>query len=190
MSKNLKVSKTTRADRIRKVKAGLVKYYPAVNLLLGGMTYTPSDLQVFLQKDVDANDASTAARASWLQAVAAARACDASTDPILAAIEHAVQAQYAGSTTASAVMTDFGYASPNRKVLTAAEKAAAAAKAKATREARHTMGKRQKAKVTGETPAPIAQGAASGTTETVASAPAPAATPAAPAQNGSTPVRP
>ena len=180
MSKS-KVSKTTRADKIRKVKAGLQKYYPGTNLVLGGTTYSPAELQVFLQADVDANDASTVARAKWLGAVTAARATDATALPVLTAIEHAVQAQYAGSATQSTVMADFGYASPNRKVLTAAEKSAAAAKARATRAARHTMGSRQKAKVTGVVPAAGAGGASSGTPE--AGTPAPAA----PAPNGSAP---
>ncbi len=180
MSKS-KESKTTRADRIRKVKAGLQKYYASTSLVLGGTTYTPAALQSLLQGDIDANDASTVARAEWLSAVKAARATDATVDPVLSAIEHAVQAQYAGAASESTVLADFGYASPNRRTLTAAEKSAAAAKARATRQARHTMGARQKAKVTGSLPAAGADGASSG---------APAAgtpAPAAPAPGGSAP---
>ncbi len=133
---NKKESKTTRADRIRKVKAGLQKYYPATSLVLGGTTYTPSGLQAFLQKDVDANDASTAARASWLESVKLAKSTDEATVPVLDAIERVVLAQYEGTPSETAVRADFGFAKPAHRVRTAAEKSAAAAKARATRAAR------------------------------------------------------
>ena len=180
MSKS-KVSKTTRADKIRKVKAGLQKYYASTSLVLAGTTYTPPALQAFLQADVDANDASTVAHATWLSTVKAAQAADAAALPVLDAIEHVVKGQYAASANGSTVMADFGYQKPGRKVLTAAEKSAAAAKARATRAARHTMGARQKAKVTGTTPAAPAEGASSGTQVAGTSAPA------TPAPNGSAP---
>ena len=180
MSKS-KVSKTTRADKIRKVKAGLQKYDASTSLVLAGTTYTPTALQAFLQADVDANDASTVARASWLGAVKGAQAADAAALPVLDAIEHVVQAQYAAAANESTVMADFGYAKPGRKVLTAAEKSAAAAKARATRAARHTM-ERAEGLGDGDDPAAATvEGASSGTQ--VAGAPAPAT----PAPNGSAP---
>jgi hypothetical protein len=47
------------------------------------------------------------------------------------------------------VLADFGFAPPKAATRTPEEKAAAAAKAKATREARHTLGKSQKKTVKG-----------------------------------------
>jgi hypothetical protein len=45
---------------------------------------------------------------------------------------------------------DFGFQNPTRKAPSEATKAAAVAKRAATRGARHTMGKRQKAQIKGE----------------------------------------
>jgi len=157
---NTRTNKTTRADRIRKIKAGLQKYYANTPLVLAGTSYKPADLQAFLQSDVDANDASTQARATWLNSVKAAQSTDAATNPVLRAIHAQVQSQYGEAPNADTVLGDFGYA-PRRKVTKTVEvKTAAVAKNKATRTARHTMGSKQKAKVHGTvpvTPAPDAQ---------------------------------
>jgi len=50
-------NKTTRANLIRQVKAGLSKHFATTPLVLAGTTYKPAALQKFLQADVDANDA-------------------------------------------------------------------------------------------------------------------------------------
>jgi hypothetical protein len=55
-----------------------------------------------------------------------------------------------------AELGDFGMKAPKpRTPLTPEEKVAVAAKAKATREARHTVGPKAKAKITGATVAPV-----------------------------------
>jgi hypothetical protein len=146
-------NKTTRANQIRQVKAGLAKHFANTPVVLAGTTYQPAALQKFLQADVDANDASTAARAAWIAAVKAARSADDETDVVLRAIHAMVTAQHGEAQDAETVLVDFGYA-PRRKVTrTVEEKTAAVAQAKATREARHTMGPRAKAKVRGVVPA-------------------------------------
>jgi hypothetical protein len=45
-------SKTDRTDKIRKILAGLQKYFGNVNLTLLRASYTPAALQAFLQADV------------------------------------------------------------------------------------------------------------------------------------------
>jgi hypothetical protein len=152
-------TKTSRADRIRKIKAGLTKYFGTNNLVLAGTSFTPAALQTFLQSDVDANDASTQARAAWLNAVATARDTMSKTDPVLRAIHAAVESQYADASNAETVFGDFGYTPRKKVVKTVATKSTAVAKSLATREARHTMGSRQKAKVKGALPATAAEGA-------------------------------
>jgi hypothetical protein len=145
-------NKTTRVDLIRKVKAGLAKYYGTGNLVLAGTSFTPAALQQLLQGDIDANDASTQARAQWLNTVNVARDTDSTTDLVLRAIRTQVQSQYGEATNADTVLADFGY-SPRKKVTTTvATRSTAVAKSLATREARHTMGSRQKAKVVGVLP--------------------------------------
>jgi hypothetical protein len=191
-----KKNKTARADRIRKVKAGLQKYYGNSNLVLAGTSFTPANLQAFLQGDIDANDASMQAKAAWLDTVTIAKANDAKVDPVLRAIHAMVQSQYGEAQNAETVLADFGY-SPRKKVAKSAEtKARAAKQSLATREARHTMGPRQRAKVKGVLPDASAPGAtaSAGTGSPVVSGTpdhgsgtqtAPAA-PAAPAPNGTT----
>jgi hypothetical protein len=51
------------------------------------------------------------------------------------------------------VLADFGFTAPKKRTLTPGQKAVAAAKAKATRTAPHTMGKVQKKSVKGTAPA-------------------------------------
>ena len=122
-------------------------------LVLAGKTYPPAALQQFLQADIDANDRATAARAAWLDAVKAANAADDEADVVLRAVRAQVMARHGEAQEAETVLVDFGYA-PRRKVSrTVEEKTAAVAQAKATREARHTMGPKAKATVRGVVPA-------------------------------------
>jgi len=190
-------NKTTRADAIRKVCAGLAKYYGKGTLILAGISFTPAALQKLLQGDIDANDASTQARAQWLNTVKVARSTDSTTDPVLRAVRAAVTSQYAEATNASTVLVDFGYTPRKQVVKTVATKATAVAKSTATREARHTMGPRQKAKVVGVLPAAGAPGTTAsvptsppngGTAQGTGSSSSNAApvTPAAPAGTGTT----
>jgi len=156
MPKNI-TNKTTRADRIRKVKAGLAKYYATTPLVLAGTSYQPAGLQAFLQADIDANDASTQSRATWLNTVKTAKSQDSATNLVLRSIEAQVKAQYGEAPDADKVLADFGYAPRKKPTPTAQTKAEAAAKAKATREARHTMGPKAKAKIHGVAPAVVAE---------------------------------
>jgi hypothetical protein len=145
-------NKTTRANLIRQVRAGLTKHFGTTPLVLVGKTFKPAALQKFLQADVDANDASTAARASWLDAVTEAKATEAKTDRVLRAIQAQVKARHGEAQEAETVYADFGYALPRKVTRTVDEKAAAVAQAKATREARRTMGPKARAKIRGTAP--------------------------------------
>ncbi len=175
-------SKTTRADAIRKVKAGLSKYYASTPLVLAGTSYKPAALQTFLQADVDANDASTAARANWLNTVKVAKSTDAETDPVLRAVKAQVEAQYGEAPNADSVFADFGWAPRKKPTKTVQQKTAAVAQTQATRKARGTMGPKAKAKIKGVvTPAVSAE-----PSQAVDTTPAPAAAPApAPAVSNS-----
>jgi hypothetical protein len=151
-------NKVARADRIRKVKAGLQKYFANGNLTLVGTSYTPAALQALLQADIDANDASTMAREKWLTTVKSARDVDSRTNPVLRAIAAQVKAQYGDTQNAGDILAEFGFSPRKTVVKTVDVKAAAAAKVRATRKARGTKGKRQKATVKGAVPATGAQG--------------------------------
>ncbi|HEY8089983.1 MAG TPA: hypothetical protein VIF09_19110, partial [Polyangiaceae bacterium] len=72
-------------------------------------------------------------------------------------------------------LADFGLKAPKpRTPLTNAQKAAAAAKAKATRALRHTMGSKQKAALTGTAPAPVTTPSPEPAAAPPAASPAPA----------------
>jgi len=180
---NTRKNKATRANLIRQVKAGLAKYYGSTTLVLAGTSYKPAALQAFLQADVDANDASTAARANWLNTVKVSQSADSETDAVLRAVKAQVLAQHGDAPDAETVLVDFGYAPRKKPTTTVAEKTAALAQTKATREARGTLGPKAKAKIKGVvTPAVDAE-----PSQAVNTTPAPAAAPApAPASSNST----
>jgi hypothetical protein len=167
----MKTSKADRSDRNRKALAGIRKHYAsAPTMVLDGVSYALTDIEKTLQGSIDAADATTAATATFHKTVDAERTANASADAVYAGLKTFVTTQFK---TSPDVMADFGFTPSSRQVPDAATVAAAVEKRTATRVARHTMGKRQKAKVTGTTPAATAPAAA-------APAPSPAvATPAA-----------
>jgi len=173
-------NKTTRANRIRQIKAGLTKYFASTPLVLAGTSYQPAALQAFLQADVDANDASTQAKAQWQSTVKTAQSTDSATAPVLRAIEAAVRSQYGDAPNADSVLADFGYAPRKVPTKTVAQKTAAVAQAEATRAARGTKGPKAKAKIKGVVPATNADAS-----QTVDTTPAPAAPAPAPAATSS-----
>jgi hypothetical protein len=155
-------NKSSRADRLRKVQAGLKKYYTNVNLTLAGTSYTPSALQDILQADVAADDASTMAREKWLTAVKAAQDVHLRTNPVVRAIAAQVRAQHGETQASGDILAEFGFAPRKVAPRTVDDKASAVAQLRATREARGTKGKRQKAKVKGQVPATGAKGGSAG----------------------------
>jgi hypothetical protein len=179
-------NKTTRADRIRKILAGLTAHFSGTTIVLGGTSYKPAALQAFLQADVAANDASTQAKAAWISAVHTAQSTDSATDIVLTALEQFVRSQFLGTQNEAADLADFGYLPRKRAARTSAQKAASAVQSEATRKARGTVGPKAKSKIKG-TVVPAAS------TEPSAPAvpPAPAAaSPSSPASNSSTSTSP
>lgn len=167
-------NKTTRADRIRKIKAGLQKYYPTTAIKVGGTDVQPAAMQSQLQGDIDANDASTQAKANWIVTVNAAKQADASIAPVLRTVRNRVFADFGDAPNAEAVLADFGYAPRKKGVKSVQTKAEAIAKSQATRTARGTKGPKAKAKIHGTVPVDgaAAEPAVSTTPAPVASNPA------------------
>jgi hypothetical protein len=154
----MRTTKADRSDRNREALAGIRKHYAsAPTMVLDGVTYAQTDIEKALQGSIDAADATTAATALFHKTVDAEQTANASADAVYGGLKTFVTSQFK---TSPDVMADFGFTPPSRQVPDAATKAAAAEKRSATRVARHTMGKRQKAKVTGTTPAATAPAAA------------------------------
>lgn len=145
-----RMSTSSMAARDRQRIAGFQKYFPATaTLSIGGASYPqPAVIQVY-QDDLDAEAAVTAALASYRLAVAKAKTVRAKAASFDLMVKKFVVVSY-GEPPGPA--DDFGIAPPVRHVPDAEAKAAAAAKRKATRAARGTLGSRQKLKIKGTAP--------------------------------------
>jgi hypothetical protein len=143
-------NKGARQNRLRKVLSGMSKHFQAVpSMTIAQVVYPVSDLEARIQKDIAACDAADQARAAWLASVQAQATSHEDVDPLLRAIKQYVLLTWGDSKDASATLDDFGYAPRKPAAATPATKVSAAAKAKATRTARHTMGPKQKAPIKG-----------------------------------------
>jgi hypothetical protein len=141
---------------------------------IGGSTYTMVALEQLIQSRIDAVNRVITAKAQWTEATAAFKALDPQVSKVVRGLRDYVINAF-GET--SPVLADFGFEAPKKGTLTPEENVARAEKAAATRKARGTLGKKQKAKIKGAvvTTAPSAG---------VVAAPAPAPAPVA----GATPV--
>ncbi len=148
---------------------GLTKHATSVpTLMIGGTTVQTADVIRTLQARILARKAPLTSRATWQSDVKADQEQRASTKTLVSGVRQALQVAFAGSIE---VLADFGLKPRKTRVVTPEVQTAAAAKAKATRAARHTMGPKAKAKIKGVVP--------EATPETAPS-PATTATPAAP----------
>jgi hypothetical protein len=148
MSNNNNPNKNTALALDRKAVAGVDKYFATASTLsIAGTTYTPTALKAVFQADIDASTALDAGRAQVKQQVATAQAARAKANAVRAGLK----AYVLGTSGAAAVtmLEDFGVTAPKRRILTVEAKAKSIANAKATRAARHTMGKKQKEPIKG-----------------------------------------
>jgi hypothetical protein len=161
---------------------GFTKHQATIpsSLLIAGAPVTTASVISTLQARIAARTAVAQAEAAYHAAVQANLDEQTKTQPLVSGARQAVGLMFAGQITA---LADFDL--KPRKVpapRTPAQKAASAAKAAATRAARHTMGAVQKSQITGATP----HGTAA-----PAPAPSPAAAPvAAPAPAAAPPAAP
>ena len=144
-----------------------------LTLLVGGNTVKTSDLITVLQARIVAIKGAIAAKAAAMAAVAAMRDELAKSAVLVSGARQALKVAFAGQ---ADQLGDFGLKPPKvRTPLTAEQKAAATAKARATRAANHpNAGKKGKvataaaapAAPAGEPPAPAASPAPGGATGT------------------------
>ncbi len=149
--------------------AGLNKHQATLpSMVINGQSYTAAQAVTELDQIIAAANLVVTTRASWQAAVKADLAERTSTSTFVGSLKQAILVAFTGQVD---VLADFGLSPRKVRVLTPEEKQAAAAKAKATRAARHTMGKNQKAAILGTTAQP---------SPATPAAPATPATPAAP----------
>jgi hypothetical protein len=137
------------------------------SVMIDGVVMSSKDILAMLQARIAASQAATTARATWQALVIADEAEHAKTRTTTAALRQAMLVAFGRQLD---TLADFGLTPRKVRVQTPDQKIAATAKAKATRAARHTMGKVQKSKITGANPtgapagAPVATAVGSGPT--------------------------
>ena len=164
-------------------------------LMVGGAAVKVADVIAALKAEITAENAVAPARATWEATVQAAKDQRAKTRTALTGVKQSLQLMFAGQVE---TLADFGL-KPRKQPAPRSpqQKAASAAKAKATRQARHTMGSVQKKAVQGDvagvtvTPITVTHvSSPAATPGTVASAPAASTAIGAPAGSGVTTAKP
>jgi hypothetical protein len=140
---------------------GLAKHAADVpSVSYGNETLKTADVIASLTAANAAADAAAAARTAWLARVQASHAQATETQAMVAKVKKALLVKFAGQ---PEVLGDFGLTERKPPTpLTTEQRAAAIAKAKATRAARKTMGSQQKkgviGNVAGVTVTPVVEG--------------------------------
>jgi hypothetical protein len=152
-------NRTTRIASGTKLLAGFNEHVPAAqSMTIGSTTYTHTQIEQALQGMVDGESAVVTARAAWQNAVKANRDKRVQEHPFLSALRQALTSMFGNDVV---IMADFGLSPRKAPIVSPATKVVAAQKNRATRAARHTMGKVQKAGIKGDganvaTPTPAA----------------------------------
>ena len=154
------------------------------SLMLESGTFTPAQIETSLQTLIDLRTAVDTAKAATQAKLADERAQAPLLQSRMAALVAYVKTAFSNSPD---VLADFGLTPKKAKApLTIAQQAAAAAKRAATREARHTMGTKQKKQVKGTITTIVASSDASKASQPVAPAPV-ASAPITSTSGGATP---
>jgi hypothetical protein len=138
-------TKSTLQQRARGLITGTQKHLANETLAFNGATFAAAALIQLLQQLIDVVTRSDAAKAEWKDALKSMKDGKATIVPVVGAF-HAFVVNRFGN--APSTLEDFGIAPRKvRAPLTAEQKAAASVKRKATRAARHIVGKKQRAKI-------------------------------------------
>jgi hypothetical protein len=145
-------SRTTTQAKDQQVINGIRQELQSMTTLyLASQTFTPQSLEVAVQRRIALANGILTAKAAWEQAIADYETSDAETTRIVSDLRHLVIAAFGPD---SEKLATFGFVPPKVPTLTPEQRALAVKRAKATRKARNTMGKKQKALIKGEVPPP------------------------------------
>ena len=155
---------------------GFNKHAAAIpSMVIGATLMTAQDIVATLQTRIDTARAALSTRATWQTAIRTDEATRDATKTFVSGVKQGLLVAFAGHLD---TLADFGLTARAQHVATPEEKLAAAAKAKATRAARHTMGSKQKAAIKGTvTPTAPPTAAPSAPTPTSTASPVPPAAP-------------
>jgi hypothetical protein len=182
ITNNTRIAKQA-ADQ--KMADGFAKHAQTIpSLIIAGTSYKAADIASVLQARVSTSTAAQSSRAFWQNAVKADTDERAKTKPIIDGVRQALLVALAGSIDG---LADFGLTPHKVPVVTPEKKAIAAAKAKATRQARGTKGSVQKKAVKGAVNATLVVTPLAGS-QPIVTAPVPVPVPApAPAPGATAP---
>jgi hypothetical protein len=163
------INRSKTLNQERKTLTAIDQYLStAGTLTLNGTDYTPATLKSLIQSDVNAADKAVTAKSSFHVATQDAHDIHLQVAPVLHALKAFLTLKYGSGAAGLKVLRDFGYPVKEPKVKLAT-KNLAAAKNKATRTARHTMGKTEKKAVKGSVAAPAAPAPSGDATPTASS---------------------
>ena len=134
MASSSKRSQTARLAKVNKASAGVQKYFASTpSLVMAGATRTPAEVESALGSYAPALTALSLLRGQLHTAVTGERALATQIDQLLSELEVCVVNQFGPR---SEQVVEFGYSPKKTPVLSAAAKATATAKSKATRAAK------------------------------------------------------
>ena len=116
-------------------------------IYVGGAAVPATAIVAALQARIDTGKAVTSTRASWRAAVGAERDELAKSAVLVSACRQALLLAFAGQVD---TLAEFGLSARKPRVVSPETVVAATQKAKATRQARHTMGAKQKKEIKGD----------------------------------------
>jgi hypothetical protein len=138
---------STKANRInqdQQLISGIQKHFGKSDVfVLKGEKHSIPKIIGVLERRIQASKPVMPAKAAWLNAVREEENVLVESDPLVSDVRKYITLVHGSSLE---VLADFGIVPKKRRALTAEEQATKVAKAEATRKARHTMGKRQKAR--------------------------------------------
>jgi hypothetical protein len=141
-------SRTVLRDRCRNAITGIDKHLSSEpSLPLDGESLTPAQVKARFQDLITSADATDTARGHLSDAVKAEQLLQIAAEALLLALKSLVALKFGKK--AAAVQADFGFKPRKQTQLTADQKALKAARVRATREKRGTLGKKQKKDIKG-----------------------------------------
>lgn len=141
------INRTYRINAIIQLLTGFAKHWTLGGLHVNSETLKPKEVTASLQAVIDAAARVAEARGALDAALHDEEVAIAENADIITCLKQVVTNAFKNKPD---VLADFGLRKRNRKELTVEEKANAVAKLRATREARGTLGKRQKADIHGD----------------------------------------
>jgi hypothetical protein len=145
-----RLTKDEMRNRNGKIAAGIAEVLGnAPSVTLDGKTYTPAALRALFDADTAAMDRTDTATAARQKAVAEERRAHAVTHKVTLALKQFLYVSFGEKN--HVMLGKFGFAPPKAKEMkTVKTKATAVEKRNATREARGTMGPKQRKKIKGK----------------------------------------